>query len=161
MESQNPIDPGQIVNSPQPSNSTNSINPAPNDGAQSSQAPNQPSPQAQSPMQSQTPPQSQKPDPANPSSPPTETQTPISPVNTVPPTVPNQQTTSVQSESMVQQNDNVIPQKDPLLTKKTYPDDLDVSWHSWKCLNCGYVYEGQREVTVCPRCGNNDPDKFD
>ena len=50
---------------------------------------------------------------------------------------------------------------DPLLTNKVHPDDLDSKWTSWKCLVCGYVYEGQKEITTCPRCGNSDPDKFD
>ncbi len=39
--------------------------------------------------------------------------------------------------------------------------DLEVSWLRWKCLNCGYVYEGAEPIRQCPRCGNNDPDKFD
>lgn len=50
---------------------------------------------------------------------------------------------------------------DPLLTDKTYPDDLDSRWTSWKCLVCNYVYEGQKPINQCPRCGNSDPDKFD
>lgn len=50
---------------------------------------------------------------------------------------------------------------DPLLTDKMQPEDLDDRWTSWKCLQCGYVYEGQQSVSKCPRCGNEDPDKFD
>ncbi len=38
--------------------------------------------------------------------------------------------------------------------------DLEVSWVRWKCLNCGYVYEGAEKLSACPRCGNSDPDKF-
>ena len=39
--------------------------------------------------------------------------------------------------------------------------DLEVSWLRWKCLNCGYVYEGTEPVQKCPKCGNDDPDKFE
>jgi rubrerythrin len=37
----------------------------------------------------------------------------------------------------------------------------DILWYRWKCKKCGYVYEGQEEVLVCPKCGNDDPDQFD
>jgi rubrerythrin len=40
------------------------------------------------------------------------------------------------------------------------PEDLDVRWVRWKCLVCGYVYEGAVRLKVCPKCGNEDPDKF-
>lgn len=40
-------------------------------------------------------------------------------------------------------------------------EDLDSRWLRWKCLVCGYVYEGATPVKVCPRCGNSDLDKFD
>ncbi len=46
-------------------------------------------------------------------------------------------------------------------TTPTIPEDLDLRWHSWKCLVCGYFYEGHAKKSVCPRCGNSDPDKFD
>lgn len=49
---------------------------------------------------------------------------------------------------------------DPLLTDKILPEDLDARWSNWKCLQCGFVYEGQKAVSKCPRCGNDDPDKF-
>ncbi|MBD3329002.1 hypothetical protein GF357_00730 [Candidatus Dojkabacteria bacterium] len=52
------------------------------------------------------------------------------------------------------------PNSDPLVTEKTAPEDLDLQWSRWKCLNCGYVYEGSSKLTKCPRCGNEDPDKF-
>lgn len=60
-------------------------------------------------------------------------------------------------------NQQVVPQQtgDPLLTEKHLPEDLDTLWNNWKCLQCGYVYEGQKPLSVCPRCGNSDPDKFD
>ena len=41
------------------------------------------------------------------------------------------------------------------------PEDLDDRWLRWKCLKCGFVYEGQKPINVCPKCGNNDPDLFD
>ena len=41
------------------------------------------------------------------------------------------------------------------------PEDLDSRWLRWKCLVCGYVYEGVVRIKVCPKCGNQDPDKFD
>lgn len=41
------------------------------------------------------------------------------------------------------------------------PEDLDSRWLRWKCLVCGYVYEGVQRIKVCPKCGNEDPDKFD
>ncbi|KUK76056.1 MAG: hypothetical protein WCY37_02315 [Candidatus Dojkabacteria bacterium] len=40
------------------------------------------------------------------------------------------------------------------------PEDLDTRWLRWKCLVCGYVYEGVVRLKVCPKCGNEDPDKF-
>lgn len=47
------------------------------------------------------------------------------------------------------------------LTDKIHPDDLDVQWSRWKCLSCEYLYEGNKPLEKCPRCGNDDPDKFD
>lgn len=41
------------------------------------------------------------------------------------------------------------------------PEDLEDRWLRWKCLKCGFVYEGQVPVSVCPKCGNDDPDLFD
>ncbi|MDX9739043.1 MAG: hypothetical protein RBT33_01620 [Candidatus Dojkabacteria bacterium] len=41
------------------------------------------------------------------------------------------------------------------------PEDLDSRWLRWKCLNCGYLYEGAKELKVCPRCGNDNPDMFE
>ncbi len=41
------------------------------------------------------------------------------------------------------------------------PEDLDSRWLRWKCLNCGYVYEGIKELKKCPRCGNENPDLFE
>lgn len=39
-------------------------------------------------------------------------------------------------------------------------DDLEVSWRRWKCLVCGYLYEGTDIQLKCPRCGNEDARKF-
>lgn len=41
------------------------------------------------------------------------------------------------------------------------PEDLDSRWLRWKCLECGYLYEGVSRLKVCPKCGNQDPDKFE
>ncbi len=32
--------------------------------------------------------------------------------------------------------------------------------YRWKCLVCGYTYEGFKPVKICPNCGNIDPVKF-
>jgi rubrerythrin len=39
-------------------------------------------------------------------------------------------------------------------------EDLDSMWLRWKCMMCGYLYEGAVPLKVCPKCGNNNPDKF-
>lgn len=44
--------------------------------------------------------------------------------------------------------------------EETNPEDLDSRWLRWKCLNCGYVYEGIKELKKCYRCGNENPDLF-
>jgi len=41
------------------------------------------------------------------------------------------------------------------------PEDLGDRWLRWKCLKCGFVYEGQQPLNICPKCGNDDPDLFD
>ena len=46
------------------------------------------------------------------------------------------------------------------LTNKVNPNDLASKWRRTKCLVCNYVYEGTKTITVCPKCGNSDPDKF-
>lgn len=75
------------------------------------------------------------------------------PVNPVSPTTPVDN--SVVNTVMPTNTDNYVVKEPPA-------HGLDSSWRRWKCLNCGYVYEGLFKGTmVCPRCGNNDPDKFD
>jgi len=32
--------------------------------------------------------------------------------------------------------------------------------YRWKCLVCGYTYEGFKPIKICPNCGNIDPSKF-
>ena len=51
----------------------------------------------------------------------------------------------------------------PVVTENTSlnPEDLDERWLRWKCLKCGFVYEGVKPINVCPKCGNEDPDLFD
>ncbi len=73
-------------------------------------------------------------------------------------------------------NNNVIPNSDesnditshvPIQTGSNIenpdsnPEDLDSRWLRWKCLNCGYLYEGAKGLKVCPRCGNDNPDMFE
>jgi cytidylate kinase len=38
--------------------------------------------------------------------------------------------------------------------------DFRHDWRRWKCLNCQLVMETNQVVTQCPRCQNNNPDKF-
>ncbi len=39
-------------------------------------------------------------------------------------------------------------------------EDLEVIWRRWKCLVCGYLYEGTNIQLKCPKCGNEDKEKF-
>jgi rubrerythrin len=48
-----------------------------------------------------------------------------------------------------------------ILPETINPEDLDSRWLRWKCLNCGYLYEGMQELRKCPRCGNENPDLFE
>lgn len=67
------------------------------------------------------------------------------------------------------QNNNTIPVT-PTPTPSTIvnndlpvtenPEDLDTRWTRWRCLVCNYTYEGREPLKKCPRCGNEDPDKF-
>jgi len=41
------------------------------------------------------------------------------------------------------------------------PEDLEDRWLRWKCIKCGFVYEGKEPINICPKCGNDDPDLFD
>lgn len=40
-----------------------------------------------------------------------------------------------------------------------FPDYLH-EWQRWHCMNCNLVYESRTVVTKCPRCGNDDPNRF-
>ncbi|MCD4811701.1 hypothetical protein K8R14_03800 [bacterium] len=59
-----------------------------------------------------------------------------------------------------------VPVKDDFVKGKEYennepiPEDLQDRWLRWKCLKCGFVYEGRKPLNVCPKCGNNDLDMF-
>ena len=44
--------------------------------------------------------------------------------------------------------------------KEPIEEGLESVWTRCKCLVCGYVYEGAQECKKCPKCGNEDPDKF-
>jgi len=39
------------------------------------------------------------------------------------------------------------------------PDYSD-EWRRWHCLNCELVLETNNTITQCPRCGNDDPNRF-
>jgi rubredoxin len=65
------------------------------------------------------------------------------------------------SQSIPVQTPSPAPLVDPLFTTKMEAEDLSEKWIRWKCLVCGFVYEGRNELRKCPKCGNEDPDKFD
>ncbi len=46
------------------------------------------------------------------------------------------------------------------ISKAVKKDGLDVMLLRWKCLSCGYLYEGFENVKKCPKCGEEDSDKF-
>lgn len=80
--------------------------------------------------------------------------------NTTQPTASVADQAIAQPKAPVQSPQALENAADPLLTDKVLPDDLEARWSNWKCLQCGLVYEGQKAVSKCPRCGNEDPDKF-
>jgi rubrerythrin len=61
----------------------------------------------------------------------------------------------------VQNEDSIANQKLGYDLNQAPPEDLDARWLRWKCMVCGYVYEGVVPLKVCPKCGNEDPDKFE
>lgn len=63
----------------------------------------------------------------------------------------NSTSTDISTTALPQANGSTITDQ---------PADLDAKWTRWKCLNCGYTYEGNTSVLKCPKCGNVDPDKF-
>ena len=48
-----------------------------------------------------------------------------------------------------------------VLPTDEHPEDLDQRWRRLKCLVCGFLYEGMKRITKCPKCGNEDLDKFE
>ncbi|MCC7289897.1 hypothetical protein IT417_01435 [bacterium] len=40
------------------------------------------------------------------------------------------------------------------------PEDLDIRWTRRMCTVCNYTYEGKDTLVKCPKCGNEDLDKF-
>jgi rubrerythrin len=64
-------------------------------------------------------------------------------------------------EGMVPVEENVEPKEECFDINDVAPEDLDARWLRWKCLVCGYLYEGVVRLKVCPKCGNDDPDKFE
>jgi len=39
-------------------------------------------------------------------------------------------------------------------------NDFEINWKRWKCLVCSYLFEGIDIQKKCPKCGNEDPEKF-
>ena len=64
-------------------------------------------------------------------------------------------------EGMSPVEENLEPQGEVCDINDVAPEDLDARWLRWKCLVCGYLYEGVVRLKVCPKCGNEDPDKFE
>jgi rubrerythrin len=64
-------------------------------------------------------------------------------------------------EGMVPVKENLESQEEGFDINDVAPEDLDARWLRWKCLVCGYLYEGVVRLKVCPKCGNEDPDKFE
>ena len=86
------------------------------------------------------------------------------------------------ADTTTNQNQNTIPTATPVASPVTpqasqgtmvkgdnipagkldtqHPEDLDMTWNKWKCLECSYVYEGVKPLMKCPRCGNENPDRF-
>jgi rubrerythrin len=54
-----------------------------------------------------------------------------------------------------------VVESNEVIVDVSAPEDLDEIWTRWKCLKCGYNYEGRVKLLKCPRCGNEDPDQFE
>ncbi|MGI6484455.1 MAG: rubredoxin-like domain-containing protein [Candidatus Dojkabacteria bacterium] len=65
-----------------------------------------------------------------------------------------------QSNPLQPSQPNLTPVEYDKLNPNPEREDLDSMWLRWKCMMCGYLYEGAVTLKVCPKCGNNNPDKF-
>jgi len=91
--------------------------------------------------------------------PPVKAPTPVNsapPVVSKPPPLPTPPSTSVPTPGTGAES----LKGEEYITNELNPEDLDTSWNRWKCLVCNYVYEGRKPLKKCPKCGNEDPDKF-
>jgi rubrerythrin len=72
------------------------------------------------------------------------------------------QSTEIASNTNHQESSvtEVVVNVPEVVVDQSSPEDLDEIWARWRCLICGYNYEGRQTLTKCPRCGNEDPDKF-
>ncbi len=71
-------------------------------------------------------------------------------------TLKNSKPADVQPQDITEHIDPALPKE--YIENKETPEDLDITWSRWKCLKCGYVYEGVDGLKKCPKCGNEDPD---
>lgn len=69
------------------------------------------------------------------------------------------QNTSVKPNGLTSHIDPNLPKE--YIENPENPEDLDLTWTRWKCLKCGYVYEGVQEIKKCPKCDNENPDLFE
>ena len=73
----------------------------------------------------------------------------------------SQSDTNAQQDTPFTNDDTTkVVQDAEIIEQANNPEDLDSLWLRWKCLNCGYLYEGVKELKKCPRCGNENPDLF-
>ncbi|MBN2100630.1 hypothetical protein JW710_01910 [Candidatus Dojkabacteria bacterium] len=57
-------------------------------------------------------------------------------------------------------NPPAVPDPNAYLTEKQNPEDLGSTWRRSKCSNCGFLYEGMKVPTKCPKCGKEGADLF-
>lgn len=67
---------------------------------------------------------------------------------------------NIPAEQLFQQITSGEPFTTAYKQAEKFLPEIAQEWTRWKCLVCGFVYEGQEHLTVCPRCKNADPDKF-
>jgi len=66
-----------------------------------------------------------------------------------------------QNTPIIEDESSTVIQDSEIIEQASNPEDLDSMWLRWKCLSCGYLYEGVQELKKCPKCGNENPDLFE